>query len=757
MRAIVFILLLFSLSSQAQDQHFQRLSFPVNFNGQNLAFPFAGGLNAPQFSPADLNNDGIQDLVIFDRAGNVLLTFLNNGTANEIDYTFAPEYACYFPVLNDYMLMRDYNNDGAADIFCASQQLGSQEMQVFTGYYENNILKFTPFNFYYPNCPTCDTRYIWYPDEIPGFWNNLPISKADVPDVNDIDGDGDLDLLTFEASVGGHVWYFKNMSVEQGFGTDSLHFELTNKCWGGFYESGLEACKNSFAPQPGDCSQGLLGPNDERGNRHPGSTVLTYDKDNDGDREIILGDISFSCLNMMTNCGDALEAWMCEQDTAFPSNSVPVDLPVFPGAFILDVNNDGMDDMLVAPNNRTIGDDRKCAWLYLNDDPDGHNFELDSKTFLVNHMIDMGTSSHPAIVDVNADGKMDIVVGTYGYFTFGNPNNARLFLFLNNGTFNDPSFVLVDEDWLGMSEFVPDDYDFAPTFGDIDGDQDLDLLVGSNGGGLYCYINTAGPGNAMQFERDLNPMWVSMDVGLASTPFVVDLNGDGRKDIVMGERNGNINYFENSGSPTEPIFANSPTVQVLGGVNMTLPLEAVGFSAPVFLQDPGGNLTLVSGAQGGHLESYGDIAPSGNPFTVLSETYGGIDEGNRSHPAFADIDNDGYLEMVVGNFRGGLGIYRTVLVDCGVVSSTKENRRAAIVADIKIYPNPADQSAQVSVPGLLEPLSWRLIDALGRQVQLGSAPDGNFHILKGNKPSGLYFVEIRTQSGKQGSARILFR
>ena len=89
-------------SLKAQTQSFQRLSYPAIVNGAALQYPFAGGLNAPQFSPVDLNNDGRLDLVVFDRAGNTILTFLNNGAANTSDYAFAPEYACNFPALNDW-------------------------------------------------------------------------------------------------------------------------------------------------------------------------------------------------------------------------------------------------------------------------------------------------------------------------------------------------------------------------------------------------------------------------------------------------------------------------------------------------------------------------------------------------------------------------------------------------------------------------------------------------------------------------------
>ncbi len=180
MRTLFLLLaLLISLPSlSAQTQMFQRFHVPVQQNGQPLSAPFAGGLNAPQFSAADLNNDGIPDLVIFDRSGDVLVTYLNNGTANETSYTYAPEYACNFPLLMDFVVMRDYNQDGATDIFCASTTPGTQEIQVYQGYFDNNVLKFKPYIFGYPaSCGNCDPLLVYYPSIVPGFWNNFSISK----------------------------------------------------------------------------------------------------------------------------------------------------------------------------------------------------------------------------------------------------------------------------------------------------------------------------------------------------------------------------------------------------------------------------------------------------------------------------------------------------------------------------------------------------------------------------------------------------
>lgn len=721
---------------------YPHLSYPVIQDGKPLRFPFVGGLNAAQPSAADLNKDGIQDLVVFDRAGDVLLTFLNGGKPGEVDYTYAPEYACYFPKLSDYVLLRDFNGDGAADIFTASDFPGSQEMEVFQGYYEGNILKFKRFLFHYPNCPTCNPLHIYFPSQATGNWNNLPIVKTDYPDVSDIDGDGDLDILTFAATVGGNIWWLRNTSIESGWGRDSLHFVLQDRCWGRFYESGQVRCKNTLSTEASVCPDSISGPLDDRSGepkRHPGSTVMAYDQDGDGDMEVVLGDVSFNCFNMMTNGGTPSQAWMVAQDTAFPIYDVPVDMAVFPAAFYLDFDNDGRKDLAVAPNVKTLSEDINCFWWYKNTAPaPNHKFELQTKSLLVNDMIDVGYGSRPAAADVNGDGLLDIVVGNYGYYANSKGTYASLYLYLNVGSAEAPQFQLADRNWLNMAEFAPDnDYDFAPTFGDIDGDFDLDLVVGSNLGWLYCYRNVAGLGNPMVLERDPDLMWTDIEIGVSSTPVIFDLDGDGKNDILSGGRKGNLSYLRNIGpSVTEPKFASNPTSKTLGSVNTLQVGNSFGWSAPTILPTPTENL-LVMGTSDGNLMVFNNLtATSSAVFPKIDNALGNVMAGNRTHPVFADFNNDGLLELLVGNQRGGLNLYRTELKDCTVSVKMATPRPAQLV----LNPNPARHWVRAEMP-TSAPARWRVLDALGREVASGDAPNGILNISVEGWPQGVYVVE----------------
>ena len=115
----ILFLALSAVSTALSAQTIQRWdSVRVKESNTQLRNPSAGGLNAPEFSPIDLDNDGTLDLFIFDRSGRKVLTFLNGGTAGQVDYDFAPEYIDNFPTgITEFALCRDFNCDGLMDLF----------------------------------------------------------------------------------------------------------------------------------------------------------------------------------------------------------------------------------------------------------------------------------------------------------------------------------------------------------------------------------------------------------------------------------------------------------------------------------------------------------------------------------------------------------------------------------------------------------------------------------------------------------------
>jgi len=642
-----------------------------------MLLAWCGGLNNPQFSNVDLNNDGIKDLFVFDRTGNRILTFLGHGTPNTVDFTYAPEYEADFPPLVDWALLTDFNCDGVADIFTYSegritlpQGVG---VRVYRGYYDlNNKIQFM----------IADSTLSYPVDNIP---TNLYVSAVDIPAFADVNGDGDLDVLTFQPT-GGFVQYFENLSEEEGFGCDSLIFKKEDNCWGDFFEPSLQRADflNQTCPFF-DGAQTQL-------RDHTGSTEVAWDNTGDGVLEFLKGDISWDNLVYQLNDGTPTDAHIYQEDTLFPSYDVSAHVFIFPAPFLVDVNNDGLRDLLVAPDAAGGSENYKCSWYYKNiGNAITATFSFQSDTFLVGDMIDVGEGSYPVFFDVDNDGLKDIVLGNRGYFDESSSNlyDGQLSYYKNIGDADHPAFKLITKDFANVKSLSVKGV--APTFGDLDGDGDADMILGQEDGSLLYFTNTAGPGQPANFvftQAD----YFNIDVGSVSTPQLVDVNRDGLLDLIIGEQNGNINYFENTGTPAAPSFSSTPTNSFFGGVNVQQPGYITGYSAPYLFDDNDGNgYQLLVGSERGTIYRYRNIDGNlGGTFTLIDSMMENINVGTHSSVSGADVNGDGKADLLVGNYCGGITFYSSKYTGIGEPQSALDN-------DIHLFPNPASVQIEISI------------------------------------------------------------
>ena len=126
---------------------------------------------------------------------------------------------------------------------------------------------------------------------------------------------------------------------------------------------------------------------------------------------------------MLQNGGSNNDALIIDQDLNFPSYNEPINLTRFPGAFYLDVDKDGLKDLLISPNGVNVSENVKNSILYKNTGNliNGNiEFEYIENNFLAKGMIDVGSNSNPIIYDLNNDGAQDLVIANKGYFVNGN-------------------------------------------------------------------------------------------------------------------------------------------------------------------------------------------------------------------------------------------------------------------------------------------------------------------------------------------------
>lgn len=722
MRSIVLFCLGIIISVTGVAQYKIDQSIPVkNMAGFAMKYPWAGGLNNAQFSAVDLNNDAIDDLFIFDRTGNKIYTFLNHGTPNTVDYTYHPEYENAFPKMENWALLLDYNCDDIADIFTFTN-IPATGVRVYKGAYTtDNVITFEVAD-----------SLLEYPFN--SFEVNLYVSAVDIPAMADVNHDGDTDILTFQQN-GGYVLYYENQSVEKGNGCSELDYIPVDQCWGDFFESGFVQADSLNVPCPFFTGEDP----DFTGNselRHSGSTLLAFDNDGDNDVELITGDISFTNIVYLHNGGSIADANITSQDTVFPSYNTSADVYTFPAAFLADVNNDGLKDLMVTPNNQVGTENYKCVWYYSNEgNATTASFDFQSETFFVDEMIEVGEGAYPVFFDADADGLQDLLVANYGYFNIDAQGiyDGQIACFRNTGTASAPAFQLVTTNYADiLSLSVRGTY---PAFGDLDGDGDADLITGRDDGTLLYFKNIAGTGNAANFVFN-SQNYAGIDVGNFSTPQLVDVNKDGLVDLLIGERDGNLNYFHNTGTAANPVF--TLTNSFFGQVDVRQPGYTTGYSIPYLLQmQPGEAYTLLVGCERGFIFQYSGIDGNLNgAFTKLDSTYASIQQGLRSSVSGGDIDADGKTELLVGNYRGGVTFYN----DAPNVSVPGIHQEIVLT----IWPNPSSEIITLELPAILHraAFDWKIVNSLGENIATGSTVNAGSSMVfdTSDFPVGMCFI-----------------
>ena len=666
---ILFILDAFTHVSFSQIVLNRDSSLSFKENGARFQSALSGGINSGQFSNVDLNLDGIMDLIVFDKSGNRLNPFINNNG----DFIYAPKFRNKFPYMHDWTLLADYNCDGKNDIFTYSS--GGMAVYLNTS---NNELEFTKIT------SLLLSDY--------GSSNlNIYISPIDIPAITDIDNDGDLDVLTFSI-LGGFVEYHKNLSMELYGTCDSLIFELSENCWGLFYE-GLNSyilnCPNCQCPQIANINNSK--------EKHSGSTLLAIDIDNDNDKDLILGDISFNNLNLLINGGNNQNAIIVSVDSVFPknySNTVAADMYVFPAAYYLDVTNDGINDLIVATNTENNSENFESCWLYENIGQNNlPNFNFLQKNFLQIDMIELGASALPTFYDFNNDGLEDLVIGNYGYH---NPNNnpiSSLALFENIGNDSIPKYNLIDRDWLSIStinlntQLNMPALNLSPTFGDLNGDNKKDLIIGDANGKLHLFTNIGNSNFQLTTANFQN-----IDVGQFAQPQLIDVNRDGLTDLIIGEQDGTINFLPNSGSISSPIF--DSIITNWGGIDVDQMFISTGFSNPT-LYDSSGVYQLLVGSFSGSIYHFSNIDNNlDGQFNQKNSTISNIWDGGKSAIAIADINNDNQPDMILGNSSGGISYFSSdsLLTDTTTPTVNISNNKDII---FNIYPNPSNRDLTI--------------------------------------------------------------
>ncbi|MBK8247636.1 MAG: VCBS repeat-containing protein [Gemmatimonadetes bacterium] len=569
--------------------------FPVQDSaGRQMAAPFLGGFDVPRPQLVDIDGDGDQDLFVQERS-NAVMFFENVRGA----FTWRTDAFLDVPVGEWYRFV-DLDRDGRVDLLSESpvsyirawRNVGTREAAKFV--------------------IAVDT--LRDSDGAP-----IPADRQNILNAVDIDCNGRLDL--FLGRVAGTVDRFEAVPGSESNGVP--RFGLHTERW-----EGIEV----LGPVPGQPGPSRI---ELTGTRHGANTLGFGDIDGDGDIDLFWGDYFERGLLVFENRGSGCGTPnMREGYRRFPDSTTAL-TSGYNAPTTGDIDGDGLLDVVMgviggsySPRTTAVNN------LYLIQQRARGRFEVASKRLVPT--LDVGSEATPVLGDVDGDGDLDLLVGNK--ISPESESTATVTWFENTGTPKAPMYR--DRGLLP----IRGEFHYAPSVADLDGDGRMDLVMGTWRDRVQWWRNVATAG-APRYELADSAL-VVLTRGSNTTPALADLDGDGDLDMIVGEASGQLNFYRNAGTRAVPRF------ELVS--DTWLGIDVGRRSTPVLYDvDGDGASDLVLGSEDGGVQWWRNTSAGGavsfGPAAVLEPA-----TDLYSAPALGDVDGDGVLDLVVGGQSGGL-------------------------------------------------------------------------------------------------------
>ncbi len=557
-------------------------------SGTAYDLPLLGGLNVPRPQMQDIDGDGDLDLFVQEETGSIMF-FENTGSSAEPRFVWRTDRFENLDV-GEWYRMFDLDADGDVDIL-------AEERFSHIRYFRNEG---TPEQ----------ARFVLAVDSLKDA-SGKPIfaDRQNIPNLTDIDCDGLVDL--FIGRITGTITRYESIGMDENqvprFESVTDHFEDIE----------------------------IIGQLQQ--SRHGANTMEFGDLDADGDQDLLWGDFFEPGLLYIQNLGSCALLSMRGEPEPFPRRN-PVATSGYNAPVMVDLDSDGDMDILFGVlggafnANFTTADN-----LYYLKQTGEDAFELRTKRFL--NTVDVGSESIVKFADLDADGDQDLMLANK--IEPEDQNVSNIFYFENTGSVTAPRFRFVGVQ-IPYAVFC-----LKKACAALDADGDVFMWIGTWNRDIAFYRNDGSASTPRFVEAD--PVYISLTRGSNSSPALADIDADGDYDLFVGEASGTMNFYRNEGTAQEADF-----VFVSDQYNG---IDIGRRSHPTLVDiDGDGDYDLVVGSERSGLHLF---INNGSPFEPLFEDAGIIDVPMPvlATPEFVDIDGDGDLDLFAGSVSGGLIFY----------------------------------------------------------------------------------------------------
>lgn len=560
--------------------------------GRAMAEPFLGGFDVPRPQLVDIDGDGDLDLFVQERS-NAIMFFENvNGT-----FTWRTDRFRDLPI-GEWYRFADLDGDGIVDLLSESPVSYIRAWR--------NVGTRTEAKFEIAVDSLRDS-------------NGAPIAadRQNILNIVDIDCNGRLDL--FLGRVSGSVDRYEAVpgTERRGVPRFVMHTER--------FED-IEIVGQVPGGVPG-LEHGSM--------RHGANTLAFGDIDGDGDLDLFWGDYFEAGVLLIENRSSGCTIPnMRGTPVPFPE-AAPVLTSGYNAPSLGDVNGNGLMDIVIGViggsySPRTTSIDN----LLLVSQTARGKFETVTRRLI--STIDVGSEAAPALADLDGDGDLDLLVGNK--IATDTDTTGTLTWFENVGTPRAPSYVE-----RGLLP-VRGEFHYAPAVADLDGDGLADLVLGTWRDRVQWWRNTGTRERPVYALAD--SALITLTRGSNTTPAFADLDGDGDLDLMVGEASGQLNFYQNVGTRTAPRF------ELVSDVFQDI--DVGRRSAPVFADFRGdGRPDLLLGSEDGGVQRWRN-ASDASGVRFVRDTDLSMETGTFSTLTVGDIDGDGDLDLIVGTASGGL-------------------------------------------------------------------------------------------------------